>query len=60
MICNLDSNDFCQRHKKIHTGRLKELALDPSPLGEKYRLIWDKQNALPKMIGGCDCYKKKE
>lgn len=41
MTCELDSADYCHRHQTIHHGRLKEIALDPSPRAERYRVRWD-------------------
>lgn len=41
MICTLDNNDYCERHKCKHVGKLKTLALDPSEKGEAYRRVWD-------------------
>lgn len=62
MICTLDQNDYCERHKTQHKGRLKELALDPGELGEKYRQLWDRQAKVdyfrqPDKPKGCGCNK---
>lgn len=45
MICRVDDTGWCERHDCKHVGRLLELALDSSELGEKYRLLWDSQMA---------------
>jgi hypothetical protein len=42
MICELDKDDYCCRHKTVHVGRLKELALEDSERGEAYRELWDR------------------
>lgn len=64
MICKLDDNDYCQRHKTYHRGRLKELSQDPSERGDKYRRLWDdapqptvkkKIVVAPKKDGSIDC-----
>ena len=54
---------YCKRHFCLHEGRLKELALDPGPKGEAYRMYWDKEVAIkngtaprklmPRKIPGC-------
>jgi|SRR5579863_1332155 len=41
MICQLDENGYCERHKTHHVGEEKRYALEDSHLGEKYRWLWD-------------------
>ncbi len=43
MICVLDDNDYCTRHKRTHYGHLRQIALDPSEIGDKFRAVWDQQ-----------------
>lgn len=60
MICVLDENDYCTRHKHHHKGRSKELALDPGAKGEEFRLAWDRmvsQSARPFPRRQCGCRK---
>jgi hypothetical protein len=42
MVCQLDQNDYCSRHKRKHVGGEKQWALNPSPKGEAYRRLWDR------------------
>lgn len=42
-ICKLDSNNYCERHKCIHFGRLLEISQMDNEFGEKHRQLWDKQ-----------------
>ena len=41
MICELDTQNFCERHGRIHNVGEIRLALDPGPVGVKYRKLWD-------------------
>lgn len=45
MICTLDENNYCQRHKDIHYGHLREIALEDSAYAESIRAFWD--NRIP-------------
>lgn len=36
-ICVVDGDGWCERHQRKHIGSLLRMALDPSPLGERYR-----------------------
>lgn len=42
MICVIDENGYCARHKRRHVGPARKLALDQSPLGAAARATWDK------------------
>lgn len=60
MICTVDDSGYCARHRRVHKGRLLQLALEPGELGEKYRRIWDTE-VLPrcanlgKLVGHANC-----
>jgi hypothetical protein len=41
MICSLDANNYCERHRRVHDPGELRLALDPSARGEQYRRAWD-------------------
>jgi len=41
MICILDENNYCTRHRKRHIGHMAKIAVDPSENGERYRKLWD-------------------
>lgn len=47
-ICKLDNNDYCERHKKRHTGREKILSQMDNEKGESYRRSWDDPGFLKK------------
>lgn len=46
MICQLDPNGFCNRHRRVHQKCELALALDPGAKGEKYRKLWDEWGKL--------------
>lgn len=46
--CIVDEAGYCQRHERVHEGRLLELALMDNELGESYRQLWDRQLAEKK------------
>ena len=66
MICSLKENNWCERHKTFHKGLNKDLALSDTPIGEQYRLLWDKQLTKNMSINKdqfkikkpCNCRKK--
>ncbi len=39
--CVLDDKNWCVRHRQWHPGKLREIALDPSAEGMRYRRHWD-------------------
>jgi ribosomal protein L37AE/L43A len=47
-ICKLDNNDYCERHKKRHTGREKILSQMDNEKGERYRESWENPGLLKK------------
>lgn len=50
MKCILNENDWCERHKIHHVGRLKEISQMEDEVGEKYRKLWDEMLAHPEMF----------
>lgn len=46
-VCPLDQNNYCPRHNRRHIGVTREIALDPGPRGEYYRLEWDRYMIAP-------------
>lgn len=43
MICTVDATGFCERHKRRHAGDELEWALSDTPIGEGFRMEWDRQ-----------------
>lgn len=41
MICPIDANGYCSRHKRVHIGHAAAIAIDPSEKAEAHRRLWD-------------------
>lgn len=48
--CQLDTTDWCERHKRRHIGRQRELALADTAAGARFRSYWDKSVQVPSAV----------
>lgn len=56
MICDTRPDGWCERHRRTHTGRLLELALQDDAEGESYRLLWDGEKVVDgKVVAALPC-----
>lgn len=48
-ICDLNQDNYCERHRRVHRGRELQLCLLDNNEGEAYRQAWDKLLRQPSM-----------
>lgn len=46
MICQMDQNNYCLRHRRVHIGHAATIAMADTPEAEAYRLVWDGGRAV--------------
>jgi hypothetical protein len=56
-VCPVDENGYCERHQRVHFGRLLEISQMDNEFGEKHRRFWDEKMENPSLLKRVKLYR---